>query len=262
MKVLLIAPTSELEGANKERDDVINYLQPRVLLDDNATVDGIMRAVRLDKYDLIWFAGHGRQPGLELADGEFLTGKMLTQFLRGSECAIFLNSCNSYNVAFRLQQEIGLTVVCTVGEVDDEQAYRTGSAFAYQLSEGHNVEEAYQLAKPGGNQQFLLLNGNLNMSRHSETDDLMELMYEMNTHISGLDARLKQEPRQRRRNIYVWIAGYVALMTNIVLLQSYAQSYWSINIFGSVVIFLILTLVAGHLLANGHGFSFRKNRVR
>ena len=134
MKVLLCAPHTNLLMVDAEVQDVLTSgLDVVQLIGDVSSVD-LTRSLRGHHYDVLWLATHGDKTGVLLTDG-ILSASTITQLVRGKIDLVFINTCSSYAVAQMIQNETGATVVCTVQEVPDGEAYRTASLFATALAE-------------------------------------------------------------------------------------------------------------------------------
>lgn len=157
MKILLVAPTTELEYRDEEVAAVVNALQP-TLLSGNVSVTSLIEHANR-KWDLIWFASHGTKDGVLLSDGILPTSQLTTIVRSSGAEAVFLNTCESFPVALALQNELQVSVVCTVQEVPDAAAYVTGRVFAEGLAGGKSVHGAYNYSLPGSNQSYVYLHG-------------------------------------------------------------------------------------------------------
>lgn len=157
-RILLVAPStgivkveSEIQGILKsglEVDPLIGYVNQRDLLNAVRSIKGT--------YEGFWFASHASEEGLQLSDG-FLPSSLLVPILRGKFIWAFINSCSTLQTANLLQNELGITVICTLGPLLDTTAFQTGVLFAQHLVETGNTWEAYQQSKPGGNKDYLYL---------------------------------------------------------------------------------------------------------
>lgn len=279
MDVLLVAPTSDLAFVDVEVQAVVNALHPDLLFGSNATVDAVMRAFQAKEYDLAWFACHGTEEGLELADG-LLSRENLTQFLRGSSAAIFLNSCNSLGVAIDLHDELDVSVICSIVSVPDEDAYHTGSLMAGHLAAGHELRQAYDLSRPGRNRQFVFLNGSIQMSRHERLDELITMVHGVARRLDAIEQRFDEritdiedsfgnslnglrheirgtyQMRFTRKNTVKWTLGFLIFSINILLFYSDIRHALQISAPASAIIAMMMLPVSAYLFMSGFGFSF------
>ena len=165
MKVLLCAPHTNLLMVDAEVQDVLTSgLDVVQLIGDVSSVD-LTRSLRGHHYDVLWLATHGDKTGVLLTDG-ILSASTITQLVRGKIDLVFINTCSSYAVAQMIQNETGATVVCTVQEVPDGEAYRTASLFATALAETEDARNAYDQSRPGDNQSYLYLEGKKKCKTH------------------------------------------------------------------------------------------------
>lgn len=155
-RVLLVAPRSDLLSVDAEIEDV---MRSGLIVDPllgNVTNTALLRRIREGEYDALWFATHGSAEGIKLSDG-MLSASALVPLVRDRFSLVFLNTCNSLPVAQMLQEEANVSVICTLLDVPDLQAYQTGSNLATALAESSSVAEAYTASKPGQNRSYLYL---------------------------------------------------------------------------------------------------------
>ena len=160
MKILLVAPNTNLTLAAAETQDLVNTHGLRIeSMLGNVTQVDVTRKLRTAKgYDVLWLSTHGNADGVLLSDG-ILTSSALTALVCDRFELVYLNTCSSASVAQMIQNETDATVVCTVQDIPDADAYRTGSLFAEALAESGDYREAYDRSMPGGNRLYLCLAG-------------------------------------------------------------------------------------------------------
>jgi hypothetical protein len=174
-KVLLIAPSTDLENADAEQQRIINALHPQVLLGD-VTTSGVLDAVQGGAYDVVWFLGHSGPQGLQLTDG-VLSPAHLAQILRQSPPQlVVLNSCSSLHSAMQVHDDIQCAVICTVLDIPDLDAYITGASLANALAAGNEIPDAYNMSRPSCVRQYVLLNGSVRLNGDTEIDDVHRLV--------------------------------------------------------------------------------------
>ena len=156
-RTLLVAPRTDLLLVDEEVQDVINSGLPiaQTLLGDVGHLE-LTREIRRGMYSLLWLATHGSADGIQLSDG-LLAISELAQLVRGRFQLVVLNTCSSLPAAQMLQNETEADVICTIVEVPDRAAYRTGSLFAQELASTGNPRAAYAKVRPGGNRLYLYL---------------------------------------------------------------------------------------------------------
>lgn len=157
MKVLLVAPHTDLAYRDEEIASVVNTLRP-TLLSGNVVVSSLIEQAN-KQWDLIWFASHGTKDGILLSDGMLPTAQLTTIIRSSGAQAVFLNTCESLGVALSIHNELQIAFVCTIQAVPDLTAYVTGRSFARQLADTGSVQEAYVRSKPGGNDSYIYLHG-------------------------------------------------------------------------------------------------------
>lgn len=281
MNVLLVAPDSDFPHVDAEIQAVANALHPIMLLGDNATSSALLTALE-SPFDLIWFAAHGNSDGIQLADGP-LQRETLTQFLRGQDAAIFLNTCESLSVALDIYDELAAKLICTIRSVADLVAYHTGALLARYLGDGKSLREAYNLAKPGRNRQFLYLNGDI--SGHTDRmDDLLiemrrgngalqqrinEVERQLNERMNGIevdlgsrfdrlieDLRSNYQLKLRRGNLLRLGIGCTLFTISIWLFYSDVRRALEINVVVAGILAMVLLPASAYLFVSGIGFSF------
>jgi hypothetical protein len=166
-QLLIIAPVNkdlpDLPGLPIEVMSLINARVGQqtftVQLLQGDTIDEAALATKISEqhYDILWFATHGNSEGLALAHG-FLGISQLAPYVRTSQAyLVVLNSCESLRIANQLQQECRCDVVSTIGKLQDATAARTAGMFATNLLRTGDPRTAYELSKPGNNQDYVYL---------------------------------------------------------------------------------------------------------
>lgn len=161
MKVLLVAPSQvSLPQSSQEVEAVVNSgLSVRLMQASVSQRDLISELSIPGKYDVLWLATHGDKDGI-LLSGEVLSPSAITSIIRGSGVKlVFLNTCSSFSMANAIQSEASIDVICTITDVPDIEAYRTGALFAAKLFQTGNFRKSYELSKPGRNSTYVYLSG-------------------------------------------------------------------------------------------------------
>jgi hypothetical protein len=195
MKVLLVAPPSSLPYVDMEIQRVVTLLSPTLLLGEGATIESFVETTQNDDFDLIWFAGHGTQDGIIMSDG-ILGGDELTRAVRRSLPAVFINTCASMLTAISLHSRLGIRVIGTITDIDDEDAYRTGYLFAQSLAAGNSISAAYKDAKPEGDAQFIHFNGNMELSNPRSRDETLLIVSRLDDRITAIDNKLEERNKK------------------------------------------------------------------
>lgn len=271
MQTLLVAPSSDLEYAVNEVQNVANALRPRMLM-GHVTLAQVVQELQRTEYDVVWFACHGDADGIRLSD-EALTPPMLAQLLRSCPPKmLFLNTCSSFNVAMVVHDSVNTPVMGTICDVPDRDAFVTGSVAARvierQIANGHlDVGAVYQESKPGQNRQYILLNGSVRLGGEDKQDDLLQMMLYMMKRQDELTgtvvtetAALRQEMRQRYQprlggsQALAWLLAYFIFTSAALLFNQEVAGALSLRwpvAFGIVV---IIDLLAALLFMWGVGF--------
>lgn len=236
MKVLLVAPTQpDLPNALDEVQDIVNSgLTVHPLLGQVRHVD-VLREITLGKYDVLWLATHGNDEGVLLSDG-LLPSSLLTSLARGRVRLVILNTCSSIHAAQMIQNETRATVICTVADVPDREAYQTGALLARALADTGRIDVAYERSKPGGNRTYLLLaarvggrivdeNGLTGLG--NDMKELSKAMNELRLEIALLKQRIQQLERvidkppvnidQRQINLILSALGFLGIIIIVLL---------------------------------------------
>lgn len=163
-QLLIIAPT--IAGLPDLPVEAMNLINARagddafavqLLQGDAVDEAALARKIAEQHFDILWFATHGTTEGIALA-GSFLGASQLAPYVRTSRAElVVLNSCESLQIANQLQQECSCDVVATIGKLDDAAAARTAGMFATNLLRTGDTRTAYELSKPGNNQNYVYL---------------------------------------------------------------------------------------------------------
>ena len=202
MNVLVIAPDFGLPAAADEVRAISLALHPVIL---NGTVNrrDVINAINSRFWDVLWFVTHGDERGIQLSDGH-LSISDLTAVVRASGAhLVVLNTCSSRVVGLELHYELRVSVITTVGEIDDTTAYQAGALLAQALAETRDVVQAFEASKPGQSQNYLLFH-------NSDRDDVAEsktilMLNEWGSRllskIDGLERRMDRELGILRRDV-------------------------------------------------------------
>jgi hypothetical protein len=154
MNTLLIAPESDLLRLPDEARHIQEALSAQTInghVTPMIVADAITnRIARRQTIDLLFFIGHGSMTGLALSEG-YIGIPELCRYVKSANIRyVVLNTCESEYIALAIHHETNATVICTIGQVTDTQAYATSRLLAETIAQGHSVEEAYERAKPSG----------------------------------------------------------------------------------------------------------------
>lgn len=202
MNVLLIAPESGLPAVADEVRAVSLALRP-VILNGTVSRRDVLHALQGHDWDLIWFATHGDQVGIELSDGH-ITVSDLTAVVRASGAwLVVLNTCSSRLVGLELHYELGVSVITTVAAIDDQTAYQTGALLAEALAECGETVRAFEASKPGQGANYLLFHDS-NRSEATETRTILllnEWGSRLGSKIDALERRMDKEITSLRKDV-------------------------------------------------------------
>lgn len=165
MRVLLVAPRSDLRLVDEESQDILRSGLEVTPLIGEVTSRELLREIKNGDHDVLWLATHGEtrvdvlnrtEYGVVLSDG-FMPSSELVAQVRGKFKLVYLNTCTSYHIAQQIQLEANVTVIGTLLDVPDRQAYQTGSIFASWLAQGLTPAQAYLKSQPGGTRIYMWL---------------------------------------------------------------------------------------------------------
>lgn len=179
-------PDHPLPRANVEIAAISKWMDATVLKKTVRSVD-IAEAVSENRFDIIWFLGHGNAEGIELSDGLLdVTG--LVQFVRKSESSLcVLNTCASENVAIDVSAQSGADVICTITEVDNKDAIRLGHLLAGEIATTSSYQEAFDIiATPGSDYRYYEAGKVARSYRREADDELLRLVYKLEAEVTGL----------------------------------------------------------------------------
>lgn len=158
MRVLLVAPRTDLLYADAEVQRVL-----RSGLDVIPVLGSVRHDDLIDElasnYDVLWLCTHGTKAGVLLSDG-MLTASELAQLVRGRFELVVINTCDSIDTAQMIQNETDAEIIATICDVPDTTAFVTGTLFARALAQTQDSIAAYNIARPGGNRNYVRLAGN------------------------------------------------------------------------------------------------------
>lgn len=149
-------PVNELEYGMDEVMQIVNLLDADLLAGRQATLHGLLD-ILAKGYDIVWLITHAEPEGWFLSDGIVSVSETTTLIRSSGTFLTIMNTCSSIQVAERAATELGTAFICTISEVPDRTAFITGVIFAQKLASGLDYVRAYQLAKPGQNDTYKLI---------------------------------------------------------------------------------------------------------
>lgn len=199
IKTLLIAPrhaTMPLAMMDAEVQAVINSgldVTPHWGDIDNQQ---FIEIVERNGHELLILITHGSHQGIMLSDG-LLPTEMLVGAIRDKFDMVLLNTCDGVEVAQMIQNECNTGVICTIGEIDDRQAFYTGSLFVRELARGKSYFDAYKHSRPGHNKLYIFLAGRTSMREVKQivVDELHQLEERIEKRLKAIEQRLTIRPQ-------------------------------------------------------------------
>lgn len=182
MNVLLIAPDHGLDLINEEVRAVSAILRP-VILNGYVTIKDVIEHIKGQDWDLIWFATHGNEQGISLSDGHIKTPDLIAIIRESGAKTVFINTCSSIYIGLELHYELGIIVVATESDINDQTAYQTGILFARALVETNDPIEAFNRSKPGRNGNYKIFY-NPKLLESTETKNIL-MINEMGNRLNG-----------------------------------------------------------------------------
>lgn len=260
LDVLLIAPSRTLKYAEKEVQAVINSLHPDVLLGEGANTEAIFDALA-KQYDLVWFAGHSTSAGIEL-ENTHLTAEDLAKFMQEHRPALFLNSCESLPVALLISEWLNTTVIGTIEDVEDANAFQTGVLFARGLAAGKNLREAFESSR-SVHAQYVFLPG-IPVRNGESSDVIRDELTVMRFMIEDLEARRHRQwaeykkesdkryhPRLDAESARWWALGFVVFCSNVFLFYSDVREMLGVSWVVALILAIVLFPVSAAFFMHG-----------
>lgn len=139
----------------------------------NVTADDVLYDMGQGRYKGFWFAGHASAKGLILTNG-VLSADELAPMLRGRIDWIFLNTCESQEIAKRLRRDTGAAVVATIRELPDKVAYQTGVIFAQWMAVTGDVALAHEKSRPSGQRVYIYEAGETKVVQQPDIQKILE----------------------------------------------------------------------------------------
>lgn len=251
---LLIAPSGKnLVYSDVEVSHLVEILQPVRLLQGRFSLSELIRTLEgLGSVDYIFFIGHANASGLELSDEFLYNAQVIRLFKKLSPKLIFLNSCETLNLAVNLYSEIpGVTVIGTRTEVVDQSALVTGLHFAEALAKGLSFLQAYEDSRPKNDEAagyYFILDAKHSaaVDRHPEkgTPDQVFFDVMIETHKLMRDelSSMKREVYDLRKSVDLYqsrpvsrtrrlnfLVGYLLFITGVLINTPIVEQYLTLT---------------------------------
>lgn len=281
MNCLFVQPDVGLPAAAKEARRAAMELRA-VVLDGEVTSADLIDAIHQVRPELVAFATHGSEAGIQLSDGIIGVGELVADLRNAGARCVFLNTCSSRDLVRELYHELGATAIGTVRDVADGLAYRTMAHFLHNVAAGASWREAYERSKPGQNRDYVIFPELPDMD--PETRQLLasinERLGRMDAKFDRVDERLSDvekrltsrierlaanSVRLTARNALQWLAGFLSFILALLVLAPLVPviarevGMSPAVIPALVVIAGLLALLSAYLLMSGIGFSFGVN---
>lgn len=230
MNALVIAPRVNLPWAESEAQHVHNLIGGNIVTGD-VTIRSVLDASDGKRFDLLWFASHGDDQGIDLSN-ERLTPDVLAQLVRRTRAKlVFLNACSSEQVAQGIFSMVQVPVVCTIAKTNDTTAYFTGRVFAESVASGISFEESFESSRTKSFRMIPEPNGKnmgyLESQVYTNRDDIYQLRREIAANREALDKQNRTlDPlaveNQRNRTVLYGILFVMLVMLGLLIRNTVA----------------------------------------
>ena len=165
LRMVLIAPRTNLNFVDNEIEGLLRSGFEILPILGNITFEKLSSELnKVENVDILWVATHISNDGQIILGETGISIDRFTSLVKGKFKLIYLNTCESLTLAQQIQNDCDSAVICTVGSIEDVDAYQTGITFAKLLIETRNVEYSYQQSKPTNNNTYIFL-GSLRNSK-------------------------------------------------------------------------------------------------
>lgn len=202
-RVLLFSPTSsDLPGAHGEALAAIGYGDRVIAVQHPVTPAEALREIERTGggNDVVWFfSTHTRLNGsdawdsaIQMDDGILPATTLATYAKVHRPALIYLNSCQSREIAQLVCEYAGTDGIGTIIDTPDELAYMTGRLFLQQLFATGSLKAAYDLSRPANNRTYIYISGyrETAMPTQNTGGDHADLKY-ISDKIEGLDRAIR-----------------------------------------------------------------------
>lgn len=178
LSILMVAPEHpDLPNVAAEVAAVAAHHETVVLTGVVRDAD-VARAIEEGPYDVIWFASHGLESGIQLSDG-LLSIDGCGQYVRASEAGLcVLNTCESELVALSIVATTDANTICTIADVYDRDASRLGILLARELGRTDDYHDAYQQVRPANGNYRYYQAGHSGIRKWEREDDQLRMLTE------------------------------------------------------------------------------------
>jgi len=143
--------------------------------------------------DITWFVSHGNKDGILLSDGMISISGIVQYVSAAAPRLCVLNTCASEDIATAIASDTHVDIICTIAEINDVDAMRTGRLLATELVTNDNFEDAYNRVRPISGRYRYVRAGRMTITRSAVTDaamrremqELTRAMYELRATITA-----------------------------------------------------------------------------
>lgn len=197
LRMVLIAPRTNLNFVDNEIEGLLRSGFEILPILGNITFEKLSSELnKVENVDILWVATHISNDGQIILGETGISIDRFTSLVKGKFKLIYLNTCESLTLAQQIQNDCDSAVICTVGSIEDVDAYQTGITFAKLLIETRNVEYSYQQSKPTNNNTYIFL-GSLRNSKmfgdDQQINNQAKELQELTKAFYKLDATLNAE---------------------------------------------------------------------
>lgn len=143
--------------------------------------------------DITWFVSHGNKDGILLSDGMISISGIVQYVSAAAPRLCVLNTCASEDIATAIASDTHVDIICTIAEINDVDAMRTGRLLATELVTNDDFEDAYNRVRPISGRYRYVRAGRVTINRSAENDaamrremqELTRAMYELRSTITA-----------------------------------------------------------------------------
>ena len=135
IKMLLVAPSTDLAYADAEMQSLINLagLRVRLVRAPCTTLAVYAAAEQAGQVDWLHIAGHGSDGGVHL-DGETWSSGEIAQTVQALGCQLtWINTCDSVHLAKTITERTASDCIVNLIEANDQRAWQLPAYYARQL---------------------------------------------------------------------------------------------------------------------------------
>jgi hypothetical protein len=232
-RVLVIAPSSDLEYQENEVDGLLNTLSNAVAITGNISEKRLVSYFE-ERCEGIWFTGHGAIEGVLLGN-ETLNADALVSYINRAQASwVVLNVCESDQLINKLLLATSADVLVVSNEILDLEAWRMARLVAMEMAAGADIREAVEniLPSQAGRHRFYpnkkrVIKVQRNEQLNGKLDELLEKVGSISERLAILETKvdnLEDKIEGQKVNFLGLVGGSVLLSTLIAeMLIRFAQ---------------------------------------